>query len=212
VLPALSPEQVVLERVNRLFMSQGVRSLTMDDVSQELGMSKKTLYKYFRNKRDLVEQVMRYHVTCEEAILNRISAEAENAIDELLLVMRHVSERFASINPSVVYDTRRFYPRSWAVFEGYKNRVIYQRMRQNLLDGIAQGLYRAELSVEVLARVHVARVDLFFDPELFPPGQFTLAETYREFMNYHIRGIASRKGVLYLEKRINREETDGEHG
>lgn len=199
----------ILAQAALLFRTVGVRSVTMDDVAQHMGMSKKTLYKYFCNKRDLVEKAMMHHVSTEVCELEGISTNAENAIDEMLRITRHVNAQFASLNPAIVYETKKYYPKSWALFEGYKNHVIHDRILQNLKDGIAQGLYRHEINPVVLAKIYVARIDLFFDPQLFPPEQFRITDVYREFMNYHIRGIASRRGVVYLEERINRQEQDG---
>ena|GEM_PF-151058 len=201
----------ILSQAARLFQTVGVRSVTMDDVAQHMGMSKKTLYKYFSNKRDLVEKAMVHHVSAEVCSLEDITNSAENAIDEMLRITRHVNAQFASMNPAIVYETKKYYPKSWALFEGYKNHVIHDRILQNLKDGIAQGLYRGEINPVVLAKIYIARIDLFFDTQLFPPEQFRLTEVYREFMNYHIRGIASRKGVVYLEERINRQEQDGKN-
>ncbi len=202
-------QQNILEQVNQLFLTIGVRSVTMDDLAQRLGISKKTLYKYFSNKRDLVEKSMIHHVTAEECQLEAIAASAENAIDEMLRITQHVNAQFAMLNPASVYDTKKYYPKSWALFEEYKNRVIYQRVLKNLKDGIKQELYRSEINAVVLARIYVGRIDMFFDPQVFPHDQFRITDVYKEFMNYHIRGIASRKGVLYLEERINRQEQDG---
>ncbi len=204
-------QQLILEQVNLLLLTIGVRSITMDDLAHKLGISKKTLYKYFSNKRDLVEQSMIHRVAGEECTLEAITRDAENAIDEMLRMTRHVNAQFAVLNPAAVFDTKKYYPKSWAIFEEFKNRVIYQRVLKNLKDGIGQGLYRSEINADVLARIYVARIDAFFDPQLFPHDQFRITDVYREFMNYHIRGIASRKGVTYLEERINRQEKDGKN-
>ena len=69
---------------------------------------------------------MIHHVTAEECQLEAIAASAENAIDEMLRITQHVNAQFAMLNPASVYDTKKYYPKSWALFEEYKNRVIYQ--------------------------------------------------------------------------------------
>ncbi len=207
---SIIPQQdQILERVKQLFTTCGVRSLSMDDLAQDLGVSKKTLYKYFVSKKDLVEQSMLRHVSEEECSLEVITGQAENAIDEMLLITRHVTALFATLNPALIYETRKYYPESWAIFEQYKSRSIYQRILHNLRQGIEQGLYRPEIEAEVIAKIYISKMDLFFDTQLFPPDKYRTSDIYREFMNYHIRGIASRKGVNDLEKRINPQQ---EHG
>lgn len=192
-------QQAILDRVEALFMQVGVRTVTMDDVASQLGISKKTLYKHFRNKGDLVQQCMQRHVHEEQCALEGIKVEAENAIAALLQTTAHIARQLATLNPAVMHDTQKYYPETWALFDGYKHQYIYRHVVENLERGMAEGIYRDDLDPDVIGRIYVGRLDLFFDTKLFPPGRYRILEVYTQFMDYHVRGIASPQGVAYLE-------------
>jgi AcrR family transcriptional regulator len=195
--------QALLEQLNQLFMQHGLRKVTMDFAAAELGVSKKTLYKYFSNRPDMVSKTLHWHIEQESCQLVEIKAEAENAIDEMLKVATHVNEQLALLNPNAVLEARQYYPEAWEFMENYHREHLRETIESNLKAGIREGLYRQDLNPEIIARLYVGRMDVFFDPEYFPANQFRITEVYREFMNYHIRGIASREGVAYLESRLN---------
>ncbi len=197
--PESDQHRAILDRVEELFMQVGVRTVTMDDVAGELGVSKKTLYKHFRNKGDLVQQCMQRHVSEEKCALESIKGEAENAIDALLRTNAHIARQLATLNPAVLYDTQKYYPQTWALFDGYKHQYIYRHVVDNLNRGMDEGLYRADLDPDVIGRIYIGRIDLFFDTKLFPPDRYRILNVHSQFMDYHVRGIASPQGVAYLE-------------
>ncbi len=199
--PEDEPRDAILDRVEALFMRIGVRSVTMDDVAGALGVSKKTLYKHFRNKGDLVEQTMRRHFRHESCRLEDIRGSSENAIDALLQTSEHIARTLAGLNPAVLHDVRKYYPETWALFEDHKHDYVTGYVADNLRRGMAEGLYRHDLDPDILARIYTGRMDLFFDARLFPPERYRLVDVYAEFLDYHVRGIASPAGVAYLESR-----------
>lgn len=196
----MSEKVKILARVNRLFMSYGIKSVTMDDVARELGISKKTLYKHFQNKKDLVKQTTLFHFETEKEKMFEIQDDSANAIDEMIKLAEHVSRQLSGINPSITYDTQKYYPESWKIFLDYKINFVFSCIRANLSKGIEQGYYRASMNPDIIARLYIGKVEVMFDNVLFPIGEFSLATIYYEFIQYHLRGIASPKGLEYLDK------------
>ena len=199
----LSEEIKILERCVRLFMRYGVKSVTMDDIARELGMSKKTLYQYFSNKNDLVNKVARLHFEAENEAIHTICTTSANAIDELLNISRWVSTQMKGINPPLMLDLQKYHPDAWAVFQSHKNSDVYQCMLQNIHRGMEEGLYRRDINPEIIARLYIGKMELVVDTELFPPGEFSFQHIHHEFIHYHIRGIASERGLAYLEQIQN---------
>jgi AcrR family transcriptional regulator len=197
--PESEQQLAILDKVEQLFMKVGVRTVTMDDVASELGISKKTLYKHFRNKGDLVQQCMQRHISEEQCALQSIKQESENAIDALLQTTAHIARQLATLNPAVMHDAQKYYPETWALFDGYKHQFVYRHVVENLERGKAEGIYRGDLNPDVIGRIYVGRMDLFFDTKLFPPDRYRIVDVYAQFMDYHVRGIASPEGVAYLE-------------
>ncbi|MSQ78873.1 MAG: TetR/AcrR family transcriptional regulator [Flavobacteriaceae bacterium] len=190
----------ILMATDALFMRLGVKSITMDDVCRELGISKKTLYQYFTDKADLVYQCMLWDFQKREVECTRLLQE-HNAIDAILSIMEHSSRTLKRLNPVAVQDIRRFYPESWKIFENHKNKFVFQCVSSNFKKGIEDGLYRENMSVDILARIYVETIMLIMSDMVFPAHQFSFLEVYYAFMEYHLHGICTPKGLKYLEKK-----------
>jgi AcrR family transcriptional regulator len=196
----------LMDRALELFMRGGVRSVTMDDVASDLGVSKKTLYKYFPSKKALVLSAVKRHIGCDQEEVEKIRDLADNAIDEVLRITQFVHGQIVRMNPAVVVETKKYFRESWQLFDEFRHEFIYRQITDNIQRGISEGLYRSEIIPEIIAKLYVGKMDMFFDPILFPPTEFNLAEVYEQYMDHHIRGMASEKGIAYLEKRKNRDE------
>jgi AcrR family transcriptional regulator len=202
--------QQILEQVQGLFMQFGVRSLTMDDIARHLSISKKTLYQCVSDKAELVERIMLSYLDNDIAQMEKIHADADNAIDEMFLIAQHVTQNLTNMHPSVLYDLEKYYPKAHKMFIDYKMKTIRGFLSRNMNDGIAQGMYRENLNVDIISGLYVGRMDVCFDQALFPNGQFNPTQIYIETIRYHIRGIASEKGIVYLQekfKTLNQQQT-----
>jgi AcrR family transcriptional regulator len=195
-------EQQFLEQVDKLFLSCGIKSLTMDDIARELGISKKTLYQYCTDKEDLLIKSFSHYFKCEESFQQAIWAKNLNAVDEIFEVSKHVAEMLKNLHPSVHYDLRKYYPEAWKIFSEYRKNFLLKCVSDNMEKGKKEGLYRANLNIPIVARIHIARIDVIFDGELFPASQFNFAEVFFELIRYHIRGIASPQGIEYFMDKI----------
>jgi hypothetical protein len=78
-------------------------------------------------------------------------------------------------------------------------------MHANMIKGMEEGLYREDLKPDIMAKIYLTKMDAVFDGELFPPSVVSFADVYMELFRYHIRGIASEKGIAYLVEKIKRE-------
>ncbi len=195
-------EQQFLEQVDKLFLSCGIKSLTMDDIARELGISKKTLYLYCTDKEDLIIKSFAHYFKCEETFQESLQQKNLNAIDEIFEVSKHVAEMLKNLHPSVHYDLRKYYPEAWKIFSEYRKNFMLKCVSDNMEKGKKEGLYRANLNIPIVARIHIARIDVIFDGELFPASQFNFAEVFFELIRYHIRGIASPQGIEFFMEKI----------
>lgn len=197
----ISPEEFrLLGRCEKIFMRYGIKSVTMDDVSRELGISKKTLYQYVENKDALVRKVTGNHFACEKEVVEQITKEAKTAIDEMFGIAAWMNQLSKNMNPALLFDLRKYHPDSWEIFIHHRNTEIYNCIKQNLKRGIEEEFYRKDLQVEIISRCYIAKAEMFIDQEIFPYDTFPPEKTFPVFMDYHIRGIATPKGIKYLEK------------
>ena len=201
----MSKKEKIVNGALELYMRMGVKSVNMDEVATNLGISKKTLYVYFDNKQDLVNHCFQKHYDLVSEIINTSAAQFENAIDELFAIDESCSIIMKQTNPYLLGELKRYYPNTWALIEQLKQKVLFNIMKKNLNKGIKQEIYRKEIDVDVIAKLMINRIDTLINEEVFPLTQYDFRKLLTEIRIYHLRGIATIKGINYLEQKINEE-------
>ena len=197
-------EHIVQQSLS-LFLKKGVKQVNMDEVASNLGISKKTLYVHFDNKQDLIHHCFQKHNNNVAEMINASVSQFDNAIDELFAVDEGFSLVMKQTNPYLLGELKRYYPNTWALIEQLKQKVLFNIMKNNLDNGIEQGLYRQELDVEIIAKLMISRIDVLVNDEIFPLTHYDFRKLLTENRIYHIRGISTPKGIKHLEKIINEE-------
>jgi AcrR family transcriptional regulator len=201
-------KQDIIKASFELFMRYGIKSVTMDDIARELGISKKTLYQYVSNKAELIEQIFQAHVSEEKCMTEEIRSTSSDALEEMLRIGRYVVEKLRSMSPTTVYDLRKYYGTIWKRMESQMKQHVYGVISDNIERGIRQGIYRSELNPEIIARLYVGKSVLVADEDVFESGKYDLATLHQEYIRYHIHGIASEKGRQLLAKHLAAEEQE----
>ncbi len=195
----------ILDQAHKLFMRFGIKSMTMDDVATQLRVSKKTLYEHFTDKNDLVEQVVAGVCKHHRTNIDGICTKGLNAIDENHEITTFIVAQIGGVHPSVQFDLQKYHPKAWGLLEEQERTDIFRCVSANLKKGIKEGLYREDLDVEVITRIYLARMDATWDGRVFPQDRFNIKDVLWKNFEYHIRGIASKKGIEYLEKKVRKE-------
>ena len=123
--------QNIIEGALQLYSKYGIKSVTMDDIAKELGISKKTLYLYVKDKEDLVRQVMSYQLEIQDVKFKLVSDKNNNAIETLVEVSKHIVEFLKTINPSTRYDLKKYYPNILKMHIDYKRINFFDHIRNN---------------------------------------------------------------------------------
>lgn len=190
----------LLQKSAELFKKYGVKSYTMDDVAKELGMSKKTIYQHVENKAELVKLTMQYYLSVEREQLEAILKTSKSSVDELIEMVAYFISQVREFNPSVLNDLQKYYPETWEIYNEYRFRFMLDMLTKNLEQGVKQGVYRGDLNADVIARLYIGNVDVLINQDLFPSKKYVFSDAYKEYLNYHLRGIVSAKGLKYLEQ------------
>ena len=191
---------IILAKVQDLFMKYGLKSVSMDDISRQLGISKKTLYQCVENKRDLILEVFQKHIKEEETAINEISAQSKDAVDEIIGIARYVTALLREISPTTLYDMQKYYGDIWRMMEELHQGHIYDTIKTNLDRGILEGLYRENLNSDIIAKLYVGKTMLIVDEDVFPLKDYNKEKLYLEYVHYHLHGIALPKGLKLFEK------------
>jgi AcrR family transcriptional regulator len=190
----------VIQKADELFRMYGLRSVTMDDLARALAMSKRTLYQLFEDKRELVKQAISYKMEENHCIVKDAREKAQNAIEELVLIFQHFRTVIAALKPTFLHELERYFPEAWQFFCEYKNEVIRKQVEENLNRGVAEGIYRADLRVDILAAMRVEQVFTVFNPRVFPPEKFHFVEVQEELLKHFIYGVLSEEGLQLVKK------------
>lgn len=198
----------ILETARELFYRNGIKSVTMDDIASEQGISKKTIYQYYKDKNSLVSALTKVQTNCQHHDICLIREEAENAIHELLESMKYMRQIFARINPSMFYDMKKYHPSAWNLFKEFKENELGGFIEENLRKGIKQGLYRNDLKIKILAKLRLNEIEMVLDPKAFPPHEFNIVEVQLIIMEHFIQGVVTLKGHKLLNKYTNTVEEE----
>ena len=189
----------ILKSAELLFLRLGIKSVTMDDIANELGISKKTIYLHFTDKDQIVNEVITSALEREKMEAEVIYKKAKNPIDEIFLSTNKMYEMFENINPVMLFDLQKYHPAAWDKYLAFKINFL-NIVKRNLFDGISQKLYRSDVDIEIMAKLRVESVDLAFNMKVFPPKNFKLITVEIHFIDHFIRGIVSPTGLEIYEK------------
>ena len=198
-------KEKILAEAMRLFWKYGVRTITMDDIARQLSISKKTIYQHFTDKEDIVYQVAEWHIHHEQNEYCRLSEQELNPIEEMLIASDMLRNQADKINPSLLIDVKRYFPKAWDVFLRHKENHIIHEIMLNLRRGIELGLYRADLDVETMARLKMELFQLGFDDRIFP-NQSDVYVTQLLLLDHYVRGLLSEKGFAVYNKVKSKSE------
>ncbi|MEL6388871.1 MAG: TetR/AcrR family transcriptional regulator, partial [Bacteroidota bacterium] len=159
-MQASTTDQATIDRITAKAMEEffrfGIRSVSMDDISKLMGMSKKTLYKYFDNKKDLVHSVVRYKILQEVDVLDSVETQARDAIHEMVILSEHIIDHVSTIAPTVVIDLQKYYPQSWSHIQSFQREHLYKMIKSNVDRGILEGYYRNTLRPDIISKLYVS--------------------------------------------------------
>jgi TetR/AcrR family transcriptional regulator, cholesterol catabolism regulator len=201
----------ILKTAVDLFWRYGVKSITMDDIAKELGISKKTIYQHFNDKDAIVKEVVEQELACEKTDIDRLEAESRDPIEEVLRTSDYIQASFGTISPVLLHDLKKYHPKAWNLFQKHKHEHIIQGIIENLQRGIQLGFYRESINVEVLARMRVEQIEMAFDPSIFPPQKFSMIDVHVQLIHHFLRGILTDKGFTLYNTYVDKSVIEANH-
>jgi TetR/AcrR family transcriptional regulator, cholesterol catabolism regulator len=197
----------ILLKVRELYTKYGIKSITMDDVALELGISKKTLYQYVTDKDDLVGKFIDSEIILRQEEICKCFSSDYNAIEELFEISVFMNRLMKDQNPATEHDLKKYYPHHYNKTVKTRRERIFSYILLNLKKGKEEGLYRKELDEEIIAKLYLSRVESIHLNDLFTVEEFTSMKLFMELLTYHVRGISTQKGIIVMEKKIKELET-----
>ena len=191
----------ILERVREKAFTKELEKFTITDLCKEFDVSEDTIRKYVRNEEDLVEKVLEFERESFKEIFLTHNFEGVNAIDILLMVSKEIALRFKDVSPSFTFELRKRFPETYQKHFDDRIEFIFSKIKINLQKGISQGIYREDLSIELISRLYISRLIDLHNPDFFPPEKFSFETLFDTMFESLIRNISNEKGLKYYEKK-----------
>jgi AcrR family transcriptional regulator len=197
----------ILNIASHLFLSLGVKSVTMDDLATKMGISKKTIYEYYRTKKELVKATTRFvfNKIAEEIDAVCLSKNETSPIETLFQINGIVKEHQKG-DVATEHQLKKYFPEVYQELQLNKIELMTRGIKINLEKGIAMGLYRKDLVPDIIARFYYSGMALICDRDIFPDDVYSPEHLVKDFTIYHLRAIATPKGIIELENFLANNE------
>ena len=190
----------IKQKAHDLFMQYGVRSITMDEIALQLGVSKKTIYHYYADKDELVDAVIVDEINFNQGRCLIDKQNAKDAIHEVFLAIEMMQEMFQNMNPSILFELEKYYPKAFEKFKEHKYSFLYKVLRENIERGIGEELYRGDIDIEILVKVRLETMMMPFNQQVFPKNKYPLIKVETELTTHFLFGLATVKGYRLITK------------
>jgi TetR/AcrR family transcriptional regulator, cholesterol catabolism regulator len=196
-------KEKILKGAEELFFRYGMKNITMDEIARTLGMSKKTIYQYFKDKDEMVHSLMVHKLEEDRLRFTKSFEESENIVVEAFAIMKDLREVLANVNPIVFHELHKYYPETWKVFEDFKTTFILENIQRCLYKGQEQGLVRKDINVKILSRMRLENLDMGFFGTAFPVDKFNMVDVQVAMTEHFLYGVCTLKGHKLINKYKN---------
>jgi len=190
----------IKQKADELYRRYGIKSVTMDEIATQLGVSKKTIYQSFKDKNELVDAVIAEMLEYNKLCCRESRDEADNAVHEVYLGMASLQEMLDNMNPSILFDIERGHPQTFKRFIEFKYNFLYEIMKKNVERGKKEELYRPDLNAELISKVRIETIMMAFNEEIFPRHQYSLVYIQQQLIEYFLFAMATAKGYKLITK------------
>ena len=195
-------QKQILKKSGEMFFKLGIRSVSIDDICHELGISKKTFYVYFASKDELVAQLLHVSIdTMAKKMEEWLRLHDFRQLISILLTQKDVNKKDVRSVPQLVYDLKKYYPQQFAQFQLQLFDVQKDYLMQYLQQGIREGLVREQLDIEmtavILAKLHT---DAIRDMEQIENHGYKMHNYSQTIKDIIIRGVLSEEGLALYNK------------
>jgi len=192
----------IVKGASELIMQFGIRTVTMDDIAKHLSISKKTIYLYFKDKRELVNTITEAHLATEEVRFEDVVNESENTVHEMILVSECLRDSMQEMKINIMNELQKFYPEAWELYMDFKQNVMKRSIQDVIERGQKEGHFRNEIDPELIALMRIEQVQTFFIKKHYLAKQYSLAEVQLQLFDHFIHGLFTIDGHKLFNQYI----------
>lgn len=198
-------KRFIIKNIGQLYLKYGIRNITMDSVATEFSISKKTLYQYFKDKEDLVSQVIDFYLS-DSLDFEIKNPASQNAIDNMFCYRERIADLLRFYHNHLEEELKKTYPALHAKLHETKRQKIYDDTIENLRLGIEQGFYRSDLEPSFIAKLTLGRTLYTMNPAygIFEDFELKSLAFFDNILDYHMHAICTENGLKYYKKQLNK--------
>lgn len=190
----------IISQSSDLFIRFGIKAITMDEISREIGVSKRTIYENFKDKDELLRSCLIYLDEYYDREKDKLIIDSNNTIDMVFRVLKHGVNTINSINPLFFTDLKKYHYKIWNdTYRMNSERHLAQTIT-SLKKGINEGLYRREIDIEIVAKLLHEQLRILSEEQIFPSARYSKTSVFENIIINFIRGIATRRGLDLIEE------------
>lgn len=191
----------ILSAADELFRNRGIVSVTMEDIAHKMGTSKKTIYQTYKSKDEIIATLAKKFFQ-EQKEKYADMKNASSAIEELLLLLKHYQDLFETLQPRLIHEIQKYYPDIWTMILKHKNDNLLERVKQNLVRGIKEKLYRDDIDVDFIAKLRATEIELAFNNYIFPNSHFPITKKAEQLLKLYFFGIVTSETHKYYVRKF----------
>ena len=193
----------IIENASTLFFQKGVKSMTMSDIANELGISKRTLYEVFLDKEDLLENCVSVHISKANKALQTLAEDSEDVIDTMMRIYAYSLDEMRMANHSVMHDLKKYHSRIYKKVEENQRKNDYILMPL-FEKGVNQGLIRNDVNFEIILWLVKSQFKALLNDEYFPRDKYSINDFIQAIILNFMRGIATPAGIEKVDNIIEK--------
>jgi AcrR family transcriptional regulator len=202
----MEAKERIIQEAKNLFLRLGIRSVSMDEIATQMGISKKTLYQHFQDKDQLVDLVLEEQIKQMQAETIQTVHSSSNAIGEIFNTMDMMVRHSSNMNPMVLFDLQKYHFGSFQKFAAHKNDFLFNIISNNLKKGVEEGLYRSDINIEILSKFRLETLMIGFNMDAFPTNKFNVTDVSLVIIENFLYGLATEKGFNMIESYKNKRK------
>lgn len=193
-------EDRILFKARDLMHLHGVKNVTMDELASHLGISKKTIYQFYKDKDALVMAVVDFELEDQCCKCLRSQGNADNAVHEMFLLLKDMQEMFRNMNPLAMSELAKYFPAAFQKIQEHKDEFMHSIIKTNLIKGIEEGVYRKDINPDILSTYRLETSFVPFNSQLFPLNKFDIGQVVVQITEHFVYGVMSSKGQELMEQ------------
>ena len=193
----------IIEQIEEKLFKEGFYKTTMDDVASELGMSKKTIYKFFPSKDDLVMAIAKHFMNVMKSKIVPALNTHKNAIEKLAELINILATAAEKVSPKRMDEIRKYFPNLWNEIDSFRTKMMFGNITKVIDQGKSEGLF-IDYPTTIIMNILVASIRNIVNPDFILNNNFSIIEAARYAFKIIIGGIVTEKGKKVFNQTINK--------